>query len=159
MQQQGSGPRSLFAAMAPRLHADRGAAMRDGKGARRQVSFRVAHGRGRAELRGSRAGLSIVVEADERFFCAMSGRLMTEPVRHSSGIVCDRVSLNDWFTAGAFPGALRQLHCVGGVSLSAKRRPRPCGGPRLCTTLAQHSRQARALFELWQHACCSAQMS
>ena len=47
------------------------------------------------------AGLSVVVEADERFFCAMSGRLMTEPVQHSSGVVCDRVSLNDWFTAGA----------------------------------------------------------
>ena len=41
-----------------------------------------------------------MVEADERFFCAMSGRLMTEPVRHSSGVVCDRVSLNDWFISG-----------------------------------------------------------
>ncbi|KAK9835380.1 hypothetical protein WJX81_006010 [Elliptochloris bilobata] len=57
-------------------------------------------------------GLPVVVEADERFFCAMSGRLMTEPVRHSSGVVCDRVSLNDWFTAG-----LRNICPVTGRAL------------------------------------------
>jgi len=55
-----------------------------------------------------RAGLPVVVEADERFFCAMSGRLLTEPVRHSSGVTCDRLALNDWFSAGG-PRRGRQL--------------------------------------------------
>ena len=67
------------------------------------------------------AGLSVVVEADERFFCAMSGRLMTEPVQHSSGIVCDRMSLNDWFTAGVFP-----VMALQGL-LSGRLRARWCG--------------------------------
>jgi len=57
---------------------------------------------------GLRAGLPVVVEADERFFCAMSGRLLTEPVRHSSGVTCDRLALNDWFSAGG-PRRGRQL--------------------------------------------------
>ena len=65
----------------------------------------------RLSREGVLAGLSVVVEADERFFCAMSGRLMTEPVRHSSGIVCDRVSLDHWFTAGGSPLGAAGLQC------------------------------------------------